>query len=140
MTIEGRVVGDPELRFAPSGVAVGRMRVVASDRRKNDQGEWEDADTLWIDITCFKQIAENMAESIVDKDLIVAVGKIRTEQWEDKETGEKRSKIAMIADAVAADLKFRTIPHGAGRAQRSSEPARSNDPWSTGDQPDEPPF
>jgi single-strand DNA-binding protein len=139
IAVECRAAADPELRFAPSGVAVARLRVVASDRRKNDQGEWEDADTLWLDVTAFKQLAENVAESVEKGDLLVITGKIRTEQWENAD-GEKRSKIAMIADTVSASMQFRTLPHGAGRASRSSEPAASrDDPWAAG-QTDEPPF
>jgi len=117
---------------------VGRLRVVASDRRKNDAGEWEDADTLWLDVTCFKQLAENVAESVMKGDLLIVTGKIRTEQWEN-EQGEKRSKIAMIADSIAASMQFRTLPHSAGKMQRSSAPP-ADDPWTAGSQPDEPPF
>jgi single-strand DNA-binding protein len=137
ITVECRAVADPELRFASSGVAVGRLRLVASDRRKNEAGDWEDADTLWIDCTCFKQLAENVAESVVKGDLLVVTGKIRTESWETQD-GEKRSKIAMIADTVSASMQFRQIPHGQ-KASRSSG-RDDDDPWGRGDQPEEPPF
>jgi single-strand DNA-binding protein len=141
ITMEGRLAAEPELRFAPSGVAVCRLRLVTSDRRKNpNTNEWEDGDTLWINATCFKQLAENTAESIEKGDLVVVTGKIKTDSWETNE-GEKRSAITLIADTVAADLKFRTIKHGEGRAQRSqaSSQQRSEDPFAS-DQPDEPPF
>ena len=121
LTIEGRLAQDPELRFAPSGTAIASLRVVASDRRLNrDTGEWEDGDTLWIDVTCFKQLAENVVESFVKGDLLLIMGKLKTEEWEDRSGGGKRSKIAMIADAVGASVQFRTLPHaGATHAQRA---------------------
>ena len=137
---EARVVRDPELRFAPSGVAVGSFRVVCSSRKKNDQDEWVDDKTLWMDVTCFKQLAENCAESLRKGDLISVTGRLQTDEWE-SENGEKRSKPLLIADAVAVNLRFRTVKHGEGQVQRSSAPA--SDPWATtpaATQQDEPPF
>lgn len=137
ITIEGRCVEDPELRFAPSGIALAKMRVVASSRKKNEAGEWVDDKTLWIDVTCFRQLAENVAESLTKGDLVTVVGRLQTEEWTNKE-GEKRSKISVTADSVAAALQFRTIKHSEGRSARSSG-TPADDPWAS--QPrDEPPF
>lgn len=148
ITLEGRAVADPELRFGQSGTAICRMRLVAADRRKNDQtGEWEDSDTLWMDVTCFKQLAENVVESVVKGDLVVVTGKIRTEEWEDRDSGGKRSKVSMVADTVSASLQFRIIPHG--EARRASAPAPVNQAYGGAapsaygggvPQADEPPF
>lgn len=139
VAIEGRAVADPELRFAPSGMAVGRLRLVASDRKKNEAtGEWEDSKTLWVDVTMFKSLAENVAESIEKGDLVTVVGKLATDEWNDRDSGEKRSKTVVIADSVAASLTFRTIRHGDGKAARASgAPSGSpsgrpeQDPWAT---------
>lgn len=143
VTVEGRAVNDPELRFAPSGVAVGRLRMVASSRKRTEAGEWVDDKTLWLDVTFFKQLAENVAESIGKGDLITVVGKLQTDEWTN-EAGEKRSKIVLIADSVSASLQFRTIKHGEGKVQRSSsqapnQPARE-EAWSAPPQDDQPPF
>lgn len=144
VTVEGRVVADPELRFAPSGVAVCKLRIVASSRRKNDQtGEWEDDKTLWLNVSCFKQLAEHVAESVAKSDIIIATGTLSTHEWEHE--GQKRSQIEMAANAVAASLQFRTIPHGAGTASRSgsSGSPSSNDPWAAppvSESGGEPPF
>lgn len=137
VAIECRAVTDPELRFAATGTAVTRLRVVASDRRKNANDEWEDGDQLWLSVTCFKQLAENVAESVTKGDLIIVTGRIKTDEWETRE-GEKRSAIVMIADVIGPSLQFRTTPHGASRAQRSSSPA-ADDPWAS-PSTDEPPF
>ena len=145
VTIEGRVVADPELRFSNSGVAVGKLRLVASSRKKNESGEWVDDKTLWLDTTMFKQLAENTVESVVKGDLVTVVGRLQTEEWTTQE-GEKRSKIALIADSVAVSLAFRTVKHGEGRSQRpSGQGARpAEDPWATGpsggNSADDPPF
>lgn len=138
VTVEGRMVVDPELRFAPSGTAVGRFRVVASSRKKNESGEWVDDKTLWLSVTCFDKVAENVAESLEKGDLVVVTGRLQTDEWETKE-GEKRSQNVLIANSVAADLKFRTIKHGEGKTSRSSSRAGGDDPWAKPED-DEPPF
>lgn len=127
---EARVVAEPELRFAPSGVAVCKMRLVASKRKQNEAGEWVDDKTFWITATCFKDLAEHVAESVEKGDLVTVVGRLQTDEWEDSTTHEKRSAPALIADSVAVSLKFRIVPHQAGRAERSRG-SSSADAWST---------
>lgn len=148
ITLEGRVVADPELKFGQgSGTAICKMRLVAADRKENKQtGEWEDTDTLWMDVTCFKKLAENVVESVVKGDLVIVTGKIRTEEWEDRDTGGKRSKVSMIADTVSASLQFRIIPHGEARRTAAPAPAAqaygaaAPSAYSQGPQEEEPPF
>lgn len=124
VAIDGRLAADPTLRFTQGGKAVASLRLVASDRRKNEQtGAWEDSRTLWIDATCFDKLAENVVESVQKGDLVVVTGRLVTEEWEDRNTGDKRSKIAMVADTVGASLQFRILPHaGATHAQRAPNP------------------
>lgn len=146
ITIDGRLAAEPELRFSQAGKAIARLRVVASDRRKNDNtGEWEDSDTLWLDVTCFDKLAENVCESVAKGDLLLVSGRLRTEEWNDRDSGAKRSKITLLADAVGASLQFRQIPHGS--AQRSgsrSEGLRPQAPvqqaYQADPQAEEPPF
>lgn len=139
VTIEGRLVDDPELRFTPSGIAVAKMRLVASNRKKDEaSGEWKDDKQLWINVTAWRNLAENIAESLGKGDLVVVVGKLATNSWENQE-GEKRSNIECTADSVSASLMFRTIKHGEGKVKREKAAAAEEDPWAK--QPDdEPPF
>lgn len=135
VAVEGRLVAEPELRFSQSGVAVARLRVVAADRRRNEHsGEWEDGDTLWLDVTAFKQLAENVVESLVKGDLVIVTGKLRTEEWTDRDTQAKRSKVTMVADSVGPSLQFRQTPHGS----KQREPAARQEQSSSPD--NEPPF
>jgi single-strand DNA-binding protein len=142
--VDGRLAAEPELRFSQAGKAVARLRVVASDRRKNQNtGEWEDGDTLWLDVTCFDKLAENVCESVIKGDLILVSGKLRTEEWTDRDSNQKRSKITMVADSVAASLQFRQIPHGSSQRSGSRpEGLRSQAPVQQAYQadPNEPPF
>lgn len=146
--IEGRLGADPDLRFSPSGTAVASLRIVAADRRRKADGSgWEDSDTLWFDAACFGTVAENVAESLQRGDDVVMLGKWHTEEWEDRE-GQKKSKISFICNAIGPSLRFRSTPHGAGKAERSSSSSSGNDPWSSdsgagtpaANTTDEPPF
>jgi single-strand DNA-binding protein len=143
IAFEARVAQDPELRFGQSGTAICRLRLVAADRRRNQQtNEWEDAGTLWIDGTCFKDTAEHAAESLVKGDNVLVQGKLQTEEWSDRETGDKRSKIALIIDEIGPSLRFRTLHHGTGQdqqRQRTGQPS-SQDPWGGSGADDQPPF
>lgn len=153
-TVQGefRVAAEPSLRFSPGGMAVGSFRAVASSRKKTDDGEWVDDKTCWVTVTGFRKIAENMAESLEKGDLVVVVGKLQTEDWEDKE-GVKRTSMNIIADFVGPALTF--IPAKPMRTERSSggqsggqssgSRTQDEDPWATapsssGGQAEEPPF
>jgi len=105
----GRLVDDPEMRFTPTGMAVCKMRIVFSARKKNpNTQEWEDGDTLWIDGTAFKQLAENIAESLTRGMEVLIKGRIKTDEWEDRETGKKRSKTVLLIDAIGPSIAFAT--------------------------------
>lgn len=144
VTGQYRAVDDAELRFSPSGVAVSRVRAVASSRKFNKETqEWEDADKFWVNITAFKKLAENTAESVVKGTLINVIGRIRTEEWEDKD-GNKRSSAAIIADTISLALDFDPAkPMRAERAaSRAQDPGGGEDPWAAGphEASSEPPF
>lgn len=133
-------MNDPELRYSPSGVAVAKFRMVCSKQKYNEETKkWEDDRVLWMPVTVFKKVAENVVESIQKGDLVTVVGRLQTDEWT-TDGGEKRSQVSCVADSVAVSLQFRVVPHSAGRTERSTE-AAAEDPWAT---PvaggDEPPF
>lgn len=148
---EFRAAADPELRFAPSGVAVGKIRAVASKRKKNENDEWVDDKNCWVNVTCFKQLAENIAESIQKGDLFVVSGTIETDDWEDRD-GNKRTSINVIANNIGPSLAYATARvakterrqnDGGGQRQATRSTSRDdNDPWGTSSNDDsgEPPF
>src|SRR6188768_607385 len=106
VTMEGRLVTDPELRFSPSGMAVGKFRLVSDQKKKNEAGEWVDDKTLWLQVTCFKTLAENCVDSLAKGDLVVVTGRLQTDEWE-TETGDKRSATVLVANNLGPSLMFR---------------------------------
>jgi len=81
ITLTGRVVADPELKFGQSGNAVLNLRVVTSARRKTDEG-WQDVDTTFWRVAAFRQLAENAAESLSKGDGVIVVGKVKSREWQ----------------------------------------------------------
>lgn len=141
---EFRVVEDPDLRFTPSGAAVSNLRLVASSRKKDEAtNEWKDDKTCWINGTCWRDLAENVAESLRKGDLVEVRGRLETRNYEDRD-GNKRSSMDLTIDSIGPSLRFRAVPHsdGAGsKVTRSSEPD-TTDPFATpaAGQTEEPPF
>lgn len=141
---EFRAAADPELRFAPSGIAVASLRAVASKRKKDDSGEWVDDKTCWIRVTAFKQVAENIVESITKGDLFILSGKLSTDEWEDKE-GNKRISVEVVADSIGPSLAFATAKVSKTQRREGGEQQQQGnqqqDQWSTPpSQDDDPPF
>lgn len=152
MTVSGRVRAgtDPDLRFAPSGTAVARVRAVASRNKKNDAGEWETTDEMWFSVTAFGPLAEQIAETITKGQEFWLLGEICEETWT-TEGGEERKTIKVYANAVNA-IPRRDQPArvggaggGGGGAQQyaggGGAGSAPGDPWGApSNQPEEPPF
>ncbi|HCO01780.1 MAG TPA: single-stranded DNA-binding protein [Actinobacteria bacterium] len=108
VVIVGNVTRDPELRYTPNGAALVKFGVAVSRRIKDEAtGQWKDADTSFFDVTAWRSMAENIAESITQGSRVVVVGRLRTNSWETPE-GEKRHKIEIEAEEVAPSLKWAT--------------------------------
>lgn len=110
VTLDGRVVGDVKFKWLESGQALARFRMVCADRRKGDDGKWFDAETLWITVSVFGKLAENVLDSLNDRDAVVVIGKLSTAEWTDA-SGEKRTSQKVVASSVAPSLAFIPRPH-----------------------------
>ena len=105
--VVGNLTDDPELRFTPQGVAVANFRIAVSRRVKDESGNWKDGDTSFFKVNCWRQLAENVAESLTRGSRTMVAGRLRMRQWETQE-GEKRSVVEIEADEVGPSLKWAT--------------------------------
>lgn len=102
----GRLTAATELRFAKSGTAVCTIPLAFNARRYNrDSGQWEDADVFFIRGTVFGDAAEHAAETYAKGAEVVVVGRLKTDQWEDRKTGEKRSATSLLVDAIGPSTR-----------------------------------
>ena len=96
--IVGNVTRDVELRHIPSGTAVADIGVAINDREKRGD-EWIDV-TTFVDVTLWGRTAEVAAEYLSKGSPVLVEGRLRLETWNAKETGEKRSKLKVVADKM----------------------------------------
>lgn len=78
LTIEGNLTADPELRFTPSGAPVANFTIASTPRRFDKQAnEWKDGTTLFMRCTTWRDLAENVAESLTKGTAVIAQGDLQ---------------------------------------------------------------
>jgi single-strand DNA-binding protein len=105
ITIIGNLVGDPELRYTPTGQAVATFRVASTPRfMDRTTNEWKDGDSLFLSCNVWRQAAENVAESLQRGMRVIVSGRLRQRSYETKE-GEKRTVYEVEVDEVGPSLR-----------------------------------
>jgi single-strand DNA-binding protein len=140
VTLVGNLTDDPELRFTAQGAAVANFRIAVSKRIRDPQtNEWKDGDTSFFRINVWRQLAENVAESLTRGTRVIVTGTLKMRQWETQE-GEKRSVVEVEATEVGPSLKWATAK--VEKASRSNQGgASSGGDWeATTPVPEEVPF
>lgn len=95
----GNLTRDPELRYTPGGSAVTDLRLAINRVYTTKDGERREEATF-IDVTVWDRQAENCCQYLKKGRPVHIEGSLRMESWDDKTTGEKRSKIKVLADQV----------------------------------------
>ena len=106
VTLIGNLVDDPELRFTPSGVAMAKVRFAVSRRYQDRNQEWQE-ETSFFGGTCWRDMAENVAESLQKGMRVIVTGRLEQRSWENQE-GEKRSMIEVRIDDIGPSVRWAT--------------------------------
>lgn len=168
ITLVGNLTADPELRFTPSGAAVANFTVASTPRNFDRQtNEWRDGEALFLNCSVWRQVAENVAESLTKGMRVIVQGRLKARSYETRE-GEKRTVFEVDVEEIGPALRYATAKvtkttGGGGGGQRGgggyqqqqsdwggSSSASSSydqggnrgggvDPWASA-QSDEPPF
>src|SRR5262245_60100278 len=105
VTIVGNVTRDPEIRYTAGGAAKASFSVAVSRRWQNRQtSEWEEQ-TSFFNVVCWREMAENVAESIGKGTRVVVTGRLEQRSWE-TENGDKRSVVEIVADEIGPSLRW----------------------------------
>jgi single-strand DNA-binding protein len=125
----GNLTRDPELRYLQSGMAVTDIGLAVNDRRKNATGEWIE-ETTFIDVTLWGRTAEIAGEYLSKGSSTLIEGRLKTDSWDDKQTGQKRSKLKVVCERMQL-LGGRGQGGGEGggarpAARQQSQNARNN--------------
>jgi single-strand DNA-binding protein len=127
ITIEGNLVANPELRFLQDGTAVANFTVASTPRyRDNATGQWKDGEATFMRCSAWRQLAENVVESLSKGSRVLVNGKLKQRHWETPE-GEKRSTWELQVSAIGPSLRFATAT--ITKVQRATATASTEDPW-----------
>ncbi|MBV7363154.1 single-stranded DNA-binding protein [Actinomycetaceae bacterium TAE3-ERU4] len=108
LTVIGNLTADPELRFTPSGVAVASFTVASTPRTFDRQsGEWRDGETLFMRCSVWRDVAENVAESLRKGTRVIVSGRLESRSYKTRE-GENRTSLEMQVDEVGPSLRYAT--------------------------------
>jgi single-strand DNA-binding protein len=127
LTAIGRLTAPPELRFTAQGVAVAEFTIAVNPREMRD-GKWTDLPPSFVPVKCWKQLAENVTETLTKGVPVIVTGRWREERWE--QDGQTRARWVLTAEAVGPNLSLctaRLTPTASRRRSTSPEA----DPYAT---------
>lgn len=134
ITVVGNLTTDPELRFTQSGAAVSNFTVASTPSRYDKStGAWVDGETSFLRCNAWRNLGENIAESLRKGDRVIVSGTIAMRTWETPE-GDTRSTWECTANACGPDLQFR-----GAKVQpkvRADTPPPPDDPWAVESEPE----
>jgi single-strand DNA-binding protein len=125
VTIAGNLTADPELRYTPTGQPVAVLRVASTPRRRDNDGQWTDGNTTFLDAETWGTAAENAAESLGKGDRVLVTGRIRTDVYTPDtgpNAGNEVHRLRIVTDEVAVSLR-----HAIARPNRAQRSAHIED-------------
>jgi single-strand DNA-binding protein len=99
VVMTGNLTRDPELRHTGSGMAVCSLRIACNTRRKGASGDWEDKPN-YFDVTVWGAQGENCARYLAKGRPVAIDGRLEWREWTERESGQRRQAIDIIADSV----------------------------------------
>jgi len=124
ITVIGNMTRDPELKAVGGGTMLTTFSVAVNRRWLNrSTNEW-DEQTSFFEVTCWRELAENVASSLAKGTRVVISGRLEQSTWQTAE-GENRSKVQIVADDVAPSLRWATAEVRRNeRSEGAGNPAR----------------
>ena len=95
--LAGNLTRDPELRYTPKGVAIAKLGLAINRTWKSETGETKE-ETTFVDVDAFGRTAETIGQYLKKGRPILIEGRLKLDQWDDKQTGQKRSKLGVVLE------------------------------------------
>jgi len=135
----GNLTRDPELRYTPKGTAIAKFGLAVNRVWTTETGEKKE-EVTFVDIDVFGRTAENVGQYMRKGSPLLVEGRLRLDQWDDKQTGQKRSRLGVVAETVQFLGSPRGSEGGGGEGQAPrSRPAAAAAPAADSIQGDAPP-
>ncbi len=131
----GRLGRDPELKYTPSGASVAKFSLATDEAFKDRAGE-QQKHTEWHNIVAWGKLAEICGEYLTKGKQVYIEGSIRSRQWDDKQTGNKRTAYEIVAQKMtmlgSKAESERTVadraPSDHAPSERPAEPEPASEP------------
>lgn len=105
----GNLTRDPELRYTPKGMAIAKLGLAVNRTWKSESGEQKE-ETTFVDVDAFGKQAETIGQYLKKGRPVLIEGRLRLDTWDDKQTGQKRSKLGVVLE------NFQFLDSGRGEA------------------------
>ncbi len=99
VTLIGNLTRNPELRKTKTGAAVAELGLALNRVWNNESGQRQE-ETTFVDVTVWGRNAENAAQYLQKGRSVLIEGRLQLETWQDKQSGQERSKLKVVADAI----------------------------------------
>ena len=94
----GNLTRDPEVRYTPSGTAVTELGLAVNRVWFDKQSNQKKEETTFVDVTLWGRQAEVAGEYLTKGRSVLIEGRLHLDQWEDRESGQKRSKLKVVGE------------------------------------------
>lgn len=118
ITVVGNITHTPELKFTDNGTAILKFDIAENYRKSRDAED----EVSFFPITMFGDLAEHVAATCPKGSRIIVEGRMKMESWTGKD-GNNKTKLAIVADSVGAELRFQTGEMTAGVKRGEAKPA-----------------
>ena len=105
----GNLTRDPELRYTPSGTAIAKMGLAVNRVWRDAEGQQKE-EVTFVDVDAFGKQAETIGQYMQKGRPILVEGRLKLDQWEDKNTGQNRSRLGVVLE------RFTFVGGGGGQA------------------------
>lgn len=106
VTIVGNLTADPEMRYTSAGAAVANFTVASTPRTfDRDSGQWKDGETLFMRCSVWREVAENITESLSKGMRVIVQGRLVQRRFQAQD-GQERTVVEMQVDEIGPSLRF----------------------------------
>src|SRR5262247_2809853 len=124
--LAGNLTRDPELRYTPKGTAIARIGMAIDRNWKSETGETKE-EVTFVDVEAWGRQAEVIAQYMKKGRPFLVEGRLKLDQWEDKNTHQKQSKLKVVLESFSFVDSNRGdgggVPSEAPRARSTAAPA-----------------
>jgi len=115
--VAGRLTRDPEIKYTPKGTALATISLAVNRNWTNEAGEKKE-EVTFVDVEVWGKQAEAIGQYLAKGSPLFIEGRLKLDQWDDKESGQKRSKLKVVCEG----FQFISTKGGGGAESQESAP------------------